>query len=71
MVDVTDIPEAKPGDEVTLLGGGISYGDYADWANTNRNECITILSRRPVRVYHQHGKVITILDSMLDERRDF
>ena len=71
MVDVTDIPEAKPGDAVTLLGGGIGYDEYAEWANTNRNECITILSRRPVRVYHRSGKVATVLDSMLNERRDF
>ena len=71
MVDVTDLPDVQPGDEVTLLGGGVSYGDYADWANNNRNECISILSRRPVRVYKQHGRVVTVLDSMLDERRDF
>jgi len=71
MVDVTDIPEAKPGDAVTLLGGGIAYDEYAEWANTNRNECITILSRRPVRVYHRGGKIATVLDSMLNERRDF
>lgn len=71
MVDVTDIPEAQVGDTVDLLGGGIPYMTYADWANTNRNEAITILSRRPVRVYHQHGKIVTVLDSLLDERRDF
>lgn len=71
MVDVTGIPEAQVGDTADLLGGGIPYMTYADWANTNRNEAITILSRRPVRVYHQHGKITTVLDSMLDERRDF
>lgn len=71
MVDVTHIPEAQVGDTVDLLGGGIPYMTYADWANTNRNEAITILSRRPVRVYHQHGKIVTVLDGMLDERRDF
>lgn len=71
MVDVTNIPEAQEGDTVDLLGGGIPYMTYADWANTNRNEAITILSRRPVRVYRQGGRIATILDSMLDERRDF
>ncbi len=71
MVDVTDIPEALVGDTVDLLGGGIPYMTYADWADTNRNEAITILSRRPVRVYRQHGRIVTVLDSLMDERRDF
>lgn len=70
MVDVTDIPEAAPGNAAVLLGGGISYMEYADWCHTNRNECITILSRRPVRVYHEHGKIVTVLDSMMEERSD-
>ena len=71
MVDVTDIPGVTPGDDAVLLGGGISYMTYADWCHTNRNECISILSRRPVRVYREQGRVVTVLDSLLDERRDF
>ena len=71
MVDVTDIPEAQEGDTVDLLGGGVPYMTYADWAHTNRNEAISILSRRPLRVYHQRGRIVTVLDSMLEERRDY
>ena len=71
MVDVTHIPEAREGDTVDLLGGDVPYMTYADWAHTNRNEAISILSRRPVRVYHQGGRIVTVLDSMLEERRDF
>lgn len=59
MVDVTDIPGVEAGDTATLLGGGVSYDDMARWAGTNRNECLTILSRRPVRVYHQAGRTWT------------
>lgn len=59
MVDVTDIPGVQAGDTADLLGGGISYDEMARWAGTNRNECLTILSRRPVRVYHQGGRVWT------------
>lgn len=70
MVDVTDIPDAQPGDTADLVGGGISLQEVSEWGHTNRNECITIMSRRPVRVYHQQGRVRTVLDSMLDERRD-
>ena len=59
MVDVTDIPGVAAGDTATLLGGGISYEEMARWAGTNRNECLTILSRRPVRVCHQGGRTWT------------
>lgn len=71
MVDVTGIPDAQEGDTVDLLGGGVPYMTYADWAKTNRNEAISILSRRPVRVYRQNDRIVTILDSMLEERSDF
>jgi alanine racemase len=65
MVDVTDIPYACEGDEATLLGGGISFMQYAAWANTNRNEAITIISRRPLRVYKKNGQVVKVLDYLL------
>ena len=71
MVDVTDVPGVVAGDTAELLGGGISYGQIADWAETNRNECLTILSNRPVRVYHEKGRVVTITDGLLDKREDF
>ena len=65
MVDVTDIPGVIPGDTADLLGGGIPYDDMARWARTNRNECLTILSHRPIRVYHQ-GDRTEQLDTLLD-----
>ncbi len=71
MVDVTDIPDCAAGDTADLLGGGIPYGEFADWAHTNRNECLSILSRRPIRVYWQDGRRATVLDSLLDRREDF
>jgi alanine racemase len=67
MVDVTDIPDVCEGDEVTLLGGGISFMQYAAWAHTNRNEVITILSRRPLRVYLKNGKVDMIVDYLSED----
>ena len=70
MVDVTDIPDAAPGDEVILLGAGITYDEYAEWAGTNRNECITILSRRPVRVYIQNGKITCVDDGLIAKEGD-
>ena len=70
MVDVTGIPDCAPGDVATLLGDGITLNEAAGWAGTNRNECLTLLSRRPVRVYHQDGRIVTVIDEMLNERRD-
>jgi alanine racemase len=67
MVDVTEIPGVCEGDEVTLLGGGISYMQYAAWARTNRNEAITIVSRRPLRVYMKNGKVEKVVDYLSQE----
>lgn len=71
MADITGIPDCEEGDTATLLGGGISYAEMADWAGTNRNECLTILSRRPVRVYHEGRRTVTVLDSMLNSREDY
>jgi len=65
MVDVTEIDGVKPGDEVTLLGGDISYAEYADWMHSNRNEAITILSRRPIRVYYRNGDIVKTEDLLL------
>ena len=70
MVDVTDIPECRSGDTAVLLGGGIGYQEMADWAGTNRNECLTILSRRPLRVYHEQGKPDRTLDALSMNEED-
>lgn len=67
MVDVTDIHDVCEGDEVTLLGGGISYTQYSAWAHTNRNEAITIISRRPLRVYIKNGQVEKVVDYLSQE----
>ncbi len=66
MVDVTHLPQCESGDTAVLLGGGVSYAEYAEWAKTNRNECITILSARPVRRYWQNGQIIEETDALLD-----
>jgi alanine racemase len=67
MVDVTEIKDVQEGDEATLLGGGISYMQYADWAHTNRNEAITIISRRPLRVYMKNGQAVKVLDYLSED----
>ena len=65
MADVTELPECRTGDTATLLGGGIAYSEMAAWAETNRNECLTILSQRPVRRYWKDGRVVGEEDLLL------
>lgn len=60
-VDVTDIPGVKPGDAVTLLGGGIGINEYAAWTRANRNEMLSRLGRRVPRVYMRGGVVEEIM----------
>ena len=43
--------DVQVGDEVTLLGGGITPEDLADWAGTNEYEVMTNISARVPRVY--------------------
>lgn len=64
MVDVTDIPDAREGDEVILLGGGIGVDEYADWAGLNRNESLARTGRRVPRVYLEDGRVIGVTEAM-------
>lgn len=49
LVDVTDIPEARPGDDAWLLGGdgqgAISSHQLADWWGTITYECFCVLGR--------------------------
>ena len=66
MADVSGIPGCAPGDTVTLLGGGISYDEFAAWARSNRNECLAALSRRPVRVYLRGGRPCAVRDDLTD-----
>ena len=70
MIDLTNIPEAKAGDEVVLLGEGpkdtITLPEVARKANTNQNEILSIVSRRVPRVYIENDNVSEIVDYLLD-----
>ena len=62
MVDVTDIPEVKPGDPVTLLGGGISINQLSAWTGCHRNALLSGIGRRVPRVYTRSGELESIED---------
>ncbi len=70
MVNLTNIPEAQVNDEVLLFGVGqqqnISVNELAKKVQTNRNEILSIVSRRVPRVYMADSQIIDVVDYLLD-----
>ncbi len=66
MVDVTDIPEVKVGDEVTLVGKDgadeISLEELGDLSGRFNYEFACCLGKRIPRVFCRHGEVIAQKD---------
>lgn len=56
MVDVTDIPGVAVGDEVLLVGDGISMEQLAQWCGTINYEACCRVSARVQRVYAYAGE---------------
>lgn len=70
MVDVTDIPDVKMGDEVTLFGPGVPGDDIEAVACKTgliTYEVLSQINRRVPRVYMENGAVVSVLD-YLEER---
>lgn len=53
MIDVTDIPGVKEGDDVVVFGKELPVQQLADWAETIPYEILTSVSQRVKRVYFQ------------------
>ena len=51
MVDVTDIPDVRRGEPVTLLGDGITIQQMADMLDINVDEIVCGITKRVPRVY--------------------
>ncbi|MBC7554805.1 MAG: hypothetical protein H7257_12595, partial [Taibaiella sp.] len=51
MVDITDIPEAREGDEALVFGKELPVTQLAQWAGTISYEIMTNISQRVKRVY--------------------
>lgn len=70
MIDLTNIPEAQVGDEVVLLGESIDDEipilEVAEKASTNRNEILSIISRRVPRVYIRNKEIVEIVNYLID-----
>lgn len=70
MIDISDIPDVKRGDEVTIIGRDgdevISATDIADRMNTINYEITCLIGKRVPRVYIKDGKKIGSYSSILD-----
>lgn len=66
MIDVTDIPDVRMGDEVTVfgLGGGDTADTIAAKTGTINYEILCGLARRVPRVYKENGKVCEIWNDL-------
>ena len=58
MIDLTDLPNVKEGDEVEIFGEHISVNDVAALAGTISYEITCAVSKRVKRVYLRHGQVV-------------
>ena len=56
MIDLTDLPDVKAGDEVEIFGEGNSVNDMAAAAGTIPYELLTSVSKRVPRIYYRGGK---------------
>ena len=65
MGDVTDVPEARAGDEVTVFGDDPTAWDLADWAGTNAWQVLTGVGSRIPRVYVEDGRTVGIASPFL------
>jgi alanine racemase len=53
MIDVTELPDVKPGDEVIIFGPPLPVEQLAAWAGTIPYEIMTGISQRVKRVYYE------------------
>jgi alanine racemase len=61
MLDVTDRPDVKEGDEAVVFGDDPTAWDVADWAGTNAWEVLTSVGLRVPRVYAEDGRPVAVL----------
>ena len=66
MVDVTDIPEAAPGMEVTIVGEDrgvcLTVDELAELSGRFNYEFVCDISQRVPRIYLRHGEIQEIHD---------
>lgn len=75
MVDVTDIPEAREDDEVTLIGSDgddcITVEEIARVGGGFHYEIICDIGKRVPRVYRKEGNIVGTKDYFQDRYEEF
>jgi len=69
MIDVTDIEDVKVGDEVVIFGyeeGHPHVDELAEKLGTINYEVVCMVSRRVPRVYFSNGKIVKVVDYVLE-----
>lgn len=70
MLDVTDVEDVKPGDEIIFFGEGVrgypSVDEVSEKLGTINYELVCMMGRRLPRVYLRNGKIVKQLDYLLD-----
>jgi alanine racemase len=60
MLDVTDVPDAFPGDRVVLMGDGPTAWDVGAWSGGTAWDALTRVGPRVPRVYVENGGIIAV-----------
>ncbi|MBR3470626.1 MAG: alanine racemase [Lachnospiraceae bacterium] len=66
MVDVTEIPECQNGDEVTLIGDGLTAELVGELSGRFNYELVCDLGKRIPRVFYLNGKPVAVRDYYQD-----
>lgn len=70
MLDLTEVEDVNPGDEVVFFGQGVegypSVDEVAQKLGTINYELVCMMGRRLPRVYSRNGKIVKQLDYLLD-----
>ena len=70
MIDVTNVPDVKIGDELIVFGsepGAMTYPEGAAATNFNRNGLQAALPRRVPKVYYEGGRIVAYRDYLFDK----
>lgn len=71
MIDVTDIPDVKMGDEVIVVGTDgdkhVTFDDLAEILGTINYELPCVLTKRVPRVYKEKGEIVGVVDHILHQ----
>jgi len=74
MIDLTDVPDVEPGDEVVLFGeqdgAALPVEEIAAWSETLAYEIMCTIGKRVARLYRRGGRVVRVT-TLVGERPEW